>query len=152
MGPSGKLTQHVSYRKPYGLLATWVRRDPAGIKHHCAAWIVTSGFILPNELTPKSTPRATVRLLFTFLDPDFSEFMKSQKSCVGSFCPPRDPQGSPRGAPGGPQKAPRGPPRAAKHQTHIKLTSNSHRTHIELTSNSHRTHREPNLYTLLIGS
>ena len=60
MGPFGKLTQHVSYRRAFGLFVNRARARPASKKRGCAACLLTSGFILPKELTPKVDLRATV--------------------------------------------------------------------------------------------
>ena len=60
MGPFGKLTQHVSYRRAFGLFVNRARDGAPSKKRCCAAGLLTSGFILPKELAPKVDLRATV--------------------------------------------------------------------------------------------
>ena len=150
MGPFGKLTQHVSYRRAVGLLILWSRLGALRKKHCCARRLRTVPLILPRRQQPNCYLRPTVP---HFWDLIFKEFMKSPESPVASFW-------TPRGPPGGAQGTPRRSPGDLTGQQNIKLTSNSQQTHSKLTANPHQTHskltsntqRTKPIYKYFIGS
>ena len=147
MGPSGKLTQHVSYRKPFELFAICCAEHPvAKIRHACRAFVAID-YALHAYL------RVQIDLIF-------KEFIKSQESTWETLWSPRRPSGDPKRHPKDPQGASQGTSHRTKtpisHRPGVDLTSTSHRSHIELTSNSHRPHIEHTeskpYYKCFIGS
>ena len=107
MGPFGKLTQHVSYRRAVGLLkyTAWYCRDVI----FCDAGRTFVDVPLKTLAweQPKSMLHAYLHIQINLI---FQEFMKSPDSTWETFWTPRRPPGATQGPPGDHPGTTWGPP------------------------------------------
>ena len=125
MGPFGKLTQHVSYRKPVGLFVGSTSDGPAS--NFCLHGQRLRA--LPSKTLGRQQPKIALGgKTHIQIDLFFQDLIKSPESTWESFWPPRDPQEaprdpqkSPRNLPGTPQETPRETKPISQHVSGVEL-------------------------------